>query len=793
MALNTGFRPRQPSVAAHRCRRAGLAALVGVLAWTLPTFAQSDAAVYRVTFEGQWTAGATPGGVPAAAHFSPLIGAAHSADVTFWESGAMASAGIESMAEVGGTRALEREVEAAGSNVSSVLKHGGNVAATGTATLDTITLTTAHPLVTLVTMVAPSPDWFVGVSGLSLQDAQGNWLPSRVVELFPYDAGTEDGTEFSLDNNATSPQGTITSIKGTGKFSNEPIARLTFVLAVEPGLEAQTLRAGDALVLDVSDSFDDPTRGPLRYLVESADPAVAEVEVDDDGVVTLRGVARGVTAVTVTTVDQRDGRVAKTFAVTVGGAALVALVPQASDPVREGFVRVINHSALAGEVTVEAFDDTGGRAGPVTLAVPANATVHFNSKDLEAGSAAKGLPDGVGAGQGDWRLILDSDLDFEVLSYIRTADGFLAAMHDTVPARDGLYHVAIFNPGTNVDQESRLRLVNPTAEAAGVVIAGVDDAGASPGTAVALEVPAGASVTLTASELESGTGVDGALGDGTGKWRLGVESETAVVVICLLSSPTGHLTNLSTVPRARDSDGDGHHVVPLFPSASAPSGRQGFVRVANRSAEAGTVSIEAYDASDRAFEAVTLSVGGGATAHFNSDDLEVGNPAKGLTGSTGAGTGDWRLMLSSALDLEVLAYIRNGDGFLTSMHDVAPVLAGVHRVAIFNPASNLDQASSLRLVNSGTEEAEVTIIGVDDSGASPGTAVVVTVPSGGSRVVTATALESGGEDFEGALGDGEGKWRLRVSSELPVMVMNLLSSPTGHLTNLSTAPDRGGL
>ena len=173
---------------------------------------------------------------------------------------------------------------------------------------------------------------------------------------------------------------------------------------------------------------------------------MAEVLVDDDGVVTLRGVARGVTAVTVTTVDQRDGRVAKTFAVTVGGPALVALVPQASDPVREGFVRVINHSALAGEMTVEAVDDTGRRVGPVTLAVPANATVHFNSKDLEAGNPSKGFPDGVGAGQGDWRLVLDSDLDFEVLSYIRTVDGFLAAMHDTVPARDGLFHVATFKP-----------------------------------------------------------------------------------------------------------------------------------------------------------------------------------------------------------------------------------------------------------------------------------------------------------------------------------------------------------
>ena len=65
---------------------------------------------------------------------------------------------------------------------------------------------------------------------LVITPAQGNWQPSLTVDLFPYDAGTEEGTEFSLSNAATSPQGAITSIKGRGKFSNEPIATLTFTL-----------------------------------------------------------------------------------------------------------------------------------------------------------------------------------------------------------------------------------------------------------------------------------------------------------------------------------------------------------------------------------------------------------------------------------------------------------------------------------------------------------------------------------------------------------------------------------
>ena len=85
----------------------------------------------------------------------------------------------------------------------------------------------------------------------------------------------------------------------------------------------------------------------------------------------------------------------------------------------------------------------------MTLDIEADETVHFNSADLEDGNAAKGLAVGTGSGAGDWWLALSSDLDIEVLSYIRTpGDGFLTSMHDVVPAdENGDYRVAIFNPG----------------------------------------------------------------------------------------------------------------------------------------------------------------------------------------------------------------------------------------------------------------------------------------------------------------------------------------------------------
>ena len=187
-------------------------------------------AVYTVTFKGAWTAEATPGGVPDGAHFSPLIGGVHNADVAFLEAGGTATPGIESMAERGRTATLTEEIQAAGANALSVLRKESGPGATASDTFEAVTVTAGHPRITLLSMIAPSPDWFVGVFGLSLLDAEGNWADALTVNLYPWDAGTEEGDDFSFDNAATVPPGTIVSLRGTGRFSDAPIATLTFTL-----------------------------------------------------------------------------------------------------------------------------------------------------------------------------------------------------------------------------------------------------------------------------------------------------------------------------------------------------------------------------------------------------------------------------------------------------------------------------------------------------------------------------------------------------------------------------------
>ena len=146
------------------------------------------------------------------------------------------------------------------------------------------------------------------------------------------------------------------------------------------------------------------------------------------------------------------------------------------------------------------------------------------------------------------------------------------------------------------------------------------------------------------------------------------------------------------------------------------------------------------------------------------------------------------MKLETDLDIEPLAYIRTpDDGFLTSIHDVAQGESMRWHVAIFNPGRNTNQKSQLRLINTSGIDTEVTITGLDDQGISAsGGDVRISLPADAARLYSAADLEDGHLDFEGSLGAGSGKWQLVVSADRPIQVMSLMSTPTGHLSNLSS-------
>lgn len=172
---------------------------------------ESDTAgdvTYRATFTTQWNGTDFPTNYPSNAHWSPLVGTVHNQQVVFWAPNDQpATAGIESMAETGSTSALDTEIQTAKtSGYSQGRIQASSIGSGSGSTSIEFSTSDTYPLVTLVSMIAPSPDWFVGVHGLALQDEQGQWIETQTINLELYDAGTDDGKQFTSSNSDTSSQ-----------------------------------------------------------------------------------------------------------------------------------------------------------------------------------------------------------------------------------------------------------------------------------------------------------------------------------------------------------------------------------------------------------------------------------------------------------------------------------------------------------------------------------------------------------------------------------------------------------
>jgi hypothetical protein len=164
--------------------------------------AEDAVALYEVIFDATWSAETHPSAVPPDPHFSTPVAVSHDDGVVFWEPGGLATQGIEDMAETGATSPLTLETQAA------VDAGSARDWAAATAQGLFIELSQTHPLASFVSMVAPSPDWFVGVSGVALFE-NGAWIDELGIPLYAWDAGTDLGVDFLSPDADQVPQGPI--------------------------------------------------------------------------------------------------------------------------------------------------------------------------------------------------------------------------------------------------------------------------------------------------------------------------------------------------------------------------------------------------------------------------------------------------------------------------------------------------------------------------------------------------------------------------------------------------------
>jgi hypothetical protein len=170
---------------------------------TAPLFSEAR---YTITVTGKW---ASPDfTVPAGAHYTTFVGMVHNSNAYLWKDGTKAGAGMELLAEIGNGTTMLVEIDSmiTARNASSLLLFVAP-ALTGNRTAS-LYANTNYSFISFASMLGPTPDWFVGVSGINLYK-NNTWVADTTINLYAYDAGTEDGDVFGYSNPASLPQQNI--------------------------------------------------------------------------------------------------------------------------------------------------------------------------------------------------------------------------------------------------------------------------------------------------------------------------------------------------------------------------------------------------------------------------------------------------------------------------------------------------------------------------------------------------------------------------------------------------------
>lgn len=185
-----------------------LTATLLVVVVLTPAFA--DSARYRLELDLTWSANTHPHEwPPEGGHMSDLVGATHTARYVMFADGRTASSGLKLVAENGRPSILKAELAEARrrERVGTTFRAGGLAQMPGAIAVEFET-DEQYPLVSFVTMIAPSPDWFTGVASVSLR-ANGRWRERITLALWAWDAGTDSGASYLSDNSETQPAQSI--------------------------------------------------------------------------------------------------------------------------------------------------------------------------------------------------------------------------------------------------------------------------------------------------------------------------------------------------------------------------------------------------------------------------------------------------------------------------------------------------------------------------------------------------------------------------------------------------------
>ena len=118
-----------------------------------------------------------------------------------------------------------------------------------------------HPMVSAISMLAPSPDWFVGIDSMNLCN---NWSWRNMAEmkdLPPWDSGTDSGPRFQSPDDPTNPPVNIAIIPNSeeGSFKSDEATKTlgSFVFmrdGYDPSMSTMTTEGSGATMATTTES-----------------------------------------------------------------------------------------------------------------------------------------------------------------------------------------------------------------------------------------------------------------------------------------------------------------------------------------------------------------------------------------------------------------------------------------------------------------------------------------------------------------------------------------------------------
>lgn len=137
---------------------------------------------------------------PTGLTFSPLAAVSHSNRLSFFTIRGYASKPVEIIAEQGVNSPFIRfakKIRSRTGKVTSVADAGAPTLP-GKKTTLTVSVNCMNPFVTMLGMIAPSPDWIVQINNRNMFDIEARkFIESARGDLIAYDTGVDDGREFT--------------------------------------------------------------------------------------------------------------------------------------------------------------------------------------------------------------------------------------------------------------------------------------------------------------------------------------------------------------------------------------------------------------------------------------------------------------------------------------------------------------------------------------------------------------------------------------------------------------------